>query len=108
MLPDMFKGWDVFVAESPILPESHPLYFTSPWTASCNVLLLDEKRVVCEASEEPTIRKFEEWGFDVVRVRVLSRKRWQTQTQLVVNVHHRRRGYRRALRSIVYRLHAGR
>ena len=72
MLPDMFKGWDVFVAESPILPESHPLYFTSPWTASCNVLLLDEKRVVCEASEEPTIRKFEEWGFDVVRVRVAS------------------------------------
>lgn len=66
----MFKGWDIFVAESPVLPESHPLYFTSPWTASCNVLLLDEKRVVCEASEEPTIRKFEEWGFDVVKVRV--------------------------------------
>lgn len=73
MLPDMFKGWDIFVAESPILPESHPLYFTSPWTASCNVLLLDEKRVVCEASEEPTIRKFEEWGFDVVKVRVVRR-----------------------------------
>ncbi len=69
MLPDMFKGWDIFVAESPVLPESHPLFFTSPWTASCNVLLLDEKRVVCEASEEPTIRRFEEWGFDVVKVR---------------------------------------
>ncbi|CAM9830191.1 unnamed protein product, partial [Ectocarpus sp. 4 AP-2014] len=67
-LPDMFKGWDIFVAESPVLPESHPLYFTSPWTASCNVLLLDEKRVVCEASEEPTIRKFKEWGFDVIKV----------------------------------------
>lgn len=67
----MFKGWDIFIAESPVLPETHPLYFTSPWTASCNVLLLDERRVVCEASEEPTIRAFESWGFDVVKVKIV-------------------------------------
>ncbi|CAM9120843.1 unnamed protein product [Chrysoparadoxa australica] len=67
-LPEMFKGWDVFVAETPILPESHPLYFTSPWTASCNVIMLDEQRVVVEASEEPTIKAFESWGFTTVKV----------------------------------------
>lgn len=67
-MPDMFKGWDIFVAESPTLPDTHPLYFTSPWTASCNVLLLDETRVVCEASEEPTIQAFESWGFNVIKV----------------------------------------
>lgn len=67
-LPEMFKGWDIFVAQSPILPASHPLYFTSPWTASCNVIMLDEKRVVVEASEEPTIKAFESWGFETIKV----------------------------------------
>ncbi|CAM9769053.1 unnamed protein product, partial [Sphacelaria rigidula] len=62
------KGWDVFVAQTPILPESHPLYFTSPWTASCNVIMLDQKRVVVEASEEPTIKAFESWGFETIKV----------------------------------------
>lgn len=40
-LPPMFKGWDVFVAQYPMLPEDHPLFFTSPWTASCNIIMLD-------------------------------------------------------------------
>ena len=73
-LPDMFKGWDIFIAEKPILPNDHPLFFTSPWTASANVLILgqggkgEKPRVVCEAHEEPTIKSFENWGFDVVKV----------------------------------------
>jgi glycine amidinotransferase len=40
-LPPMFKGWDIFVAQTPLLPPSHPLFFTSPWTASCNIVMLD-------------------------------------------------------------------
>lgn len=40
-LPEMFKGWDIFVAQTPLLPASHPLFFTSPWTASCNIIMLD-------------------------------------------------------------------
>jgi glycine amidinotransferase len=40
-LPAMFKGWDVFVAQTPMLSTDHPLYFTSPWTASCNIIMLD-------------------------------------------------------------------
>jgi glycine amidinotransferase len=67
-LPDMFKGWDVFMAETPLLPASHPLYFTSPWTASCNVIMLDHERVCVEAHETTTIKKFEEWGFKPVLV----------------------------------------
>eukprot|EP00953_Heterococcus_sp_UTEX-ZZ885_P042192 21464-Heterococcus_DN1.PRE.6 len=67
-LPDMFKGWEVFVAEKPVLPDSHPLFFTSPWTASCNILLIDEKRVLVEASETPTIEAFKRWGFTPIPV----------------------------------------
>jgi len=40
-LPAMFKGWDIFVAKTPMLDSSHPLFFTSPWTASCNIIMLD-------------------------------------------------------------------
>jgi glycine amidinotransferase len=73
-LPEMFKGWEIFVAEEPVLPKTHPLYFTSPWTASANVIVLgqggrgERPRVVCEASEAPTIKSFEDWGFEVVKV----------------------------------------
>jgi glycine amidinotransferase len=67
-LPPMFEGWDIFVAQTPVLPASHPLFFTSPWTASANIIMLDEERVVVEASEEPTIRAFESWGFKTVKV----------------------------------------
>ena len=67
-LPDMFKGWDIFVAQSPVLPAEHPLFFTSPWTASCNIIMLDHKRVVCEASETPTIEAFKSWGFTPIPV----------------------------------------
>lgn len=67
-LPEMFKGWEVFVAPTPQLPADHPLYFTSPWTASCNILLLDEKRVIVEAQEEGVIKAFKDWGFQPIPV----------------------------------------
>jgi glycine amidinotransferase len=40
-LPPMFRGWDIFVAQTPMLSPEHPLFFTSPWTASCNIIMLD-------------------------------------------------------------------
>ena len=46
-LPAMFRGWDVFVAKKPMLPASHPLFFTSPWTASCNIIMLDHVNTLC-------------------------------------------------------------
>ncbi len=30
---------------------------------SMNVLLLDEERVICEKSQEPTIHALKDWGF---------------------------------------------
>ena len=44
-LPPMFKGWDIFIAQTPLLAADHPLYFTSPWTASCNIIMLDHVRL---------------------------------------------------------------
>lgn len=67
-LPEMFKGWDVFVAPEPSLPADHPLYFTSPWTATCNVIVLGPDKVVVEANEPDTIAAFKSWGFEVVPV----------------------------------------
>eukprot|EP00754_Rhynchopus_humris_P044784 Rhum_TRINITY_DN4396_c0_g1::Rhum_TRINITY_DN4396_c0_g1_i1::g.14162::m.14162/K00613/GATM; glycine amidinotransferase len=67
-LPSCFKGWDVFFAPKPSLPASHPLYFTSPWTATANVLVIDSKRVIVEAHEEEAIKRFKDWGFTPVPV----------------------------------------
>lgn len=55
-LPPMFKGWDIFIAKTPILPATHPLYFTSPWVASCNLLVIDEVRRE-EGKENMNIRE---------------------------------------------------
>mmetsp|Transcript_29516 Transcript_29516/g.49413 ORF Transcript_29516/g.49413 Transcript_29516/m.49413 type:complete len:81 (+) Transcript_29516:1-243(+) len=49
-----------------MLSADHPLYFTSPWTASCNIIMLDHGRVVVEAHETETIKAFKDWGFEVV------------------------------------------
>jgi len=67
-LPAMFKGWDIFIAQTPMLDAEHPLFFTSPWTASCNIIMLDHKRVIVEAHEETTFKAFKEWGFHPIKV----------------------------------------
>ncbi|ETW09414.1 hypothetical protein H310_00023 [Aphanomyces invadans] len=67
-LPEMFKGWEVFVAPTPELPPTHPLFFTSPWTATCNVLVVRPGVVIVEAHEKPAQKLFKEWGFNVIPV----------------------------------------
>lgn len=67
-LPEMFKGWEIFIAPTPELPSDHPLYFTSPWTATCNVLVLGPGRVIVEAHEKRAQALFKEWGFEVIPV----------------------------------------
>jgi glycine amidinotransferase len=67
-LPKMFKGWEIHIAQTPMLHADHPLFFTSPWTASCNIIMLDHKRVVVEAHETNTIKAFKEWGFTPIPV----------------------------------------
>ncbi len=61
-VPELFKGWDVFHAPRPIMPDEHTLYMTSKWI-NMNILMLDEQRVVVERSDEPMIACFKEWGF---------------------------------------------
>eukprot|EP01064_Diplonema_japonicum_P023325 TRINITY_DN33764_c0_g1_i1.p1 TRINITY_DN33764_c0_g1~~TRINITY_DN33764_c0_g1_i1.p1 ORF type:complete len:383 (+),score=25.80 TRINITY_DN33764_c0_g1_i1:52-1200(+) len=67
-LPESFKDWDVFVAPKPELSADVPLYFTSPWTATANVLMLDSNRVIVEASETECIKRFKSWGFTPIPV----------------------------------------
>lgn len=67
-LPEMFKGWEVFVAPEPELSSSHPLFFTSPWTATCNVLVVRPGTVIVEAHEKAAQQAFKDWGFEVIPV----------------------------------------
>ncbi|GLE05099.1 hypothetical protein PINS_up014083 [Pythium insidiosum] len=67
-LPEMFKGWEVFVAPEPELPATHPLFFTSPWTATCNVLVVRPGTVIVEAHEKKAQQAFKDWGFEVIPV----------------------------------------
>jgi glycine amidinotransferase len=64
-VPKVFRGWDVFEAPKPIMPDDHPLYMTSKWI-NMNILMLDEERVVVERQDEPMISALKSWGFKPV------------------------------------------
>lgn len=68
---DMFKraGWKIVRAATPCTPDSHPLWMSSKWLCM-NVLMLDEKRVLCDANEIPTIKMFESLGIETVKVSI--------------------------------------
>lgn len=65
-LPAILRSWDVLVAPEPDpIPgflNAH-LSLVSKWI-SMNVFLLDEKRVIVEASQVSMQRALREWGFD--------------------------------------------
>ena len=60
--------WQVVEVPSPVIPDSHPLWMGSKWL-SMNVLMLDSKRVVVEAKEEPIHKMFEKLGIECIKVR---------------------------------------
>ena len=66
-MPEILKDsdWELLPAPRSTLPESHPAYHSFRWL-SMNMLSLDEKRVIVEESEEPTIRALESWGFEPI------------------------------------------
>ena len=66
-LPPMFDGWEILTPPMPVIPNDHPLYFTSKWV-SINVLSLDEERVVVEEQEKPLIRFLRTHGFHPIPV----------------------------------------
>lgn len=61
-VPKIFRGWDVFSAPKPIIPDEHTLYMTSKWI-NMNILMLDEQRVMVEAQDQPMINAMKKWGF---------------------------------------------
>jgi glycine amidinotransferase len=61
-VPKIFRGWDVFRAPKPIIPDDHTLYMTSKWI-NMNILSLDEKRIMVERQDEPMIAALKSWGF---------------------------------------------
>jgi glycine amidinotransferase len=60
-------GWRVVQAAPPSLPDDWPLYMSSRWLCM-NVLVLDPRRVVVEAHEEPTQALLRSLGFEVIPV----------------------------------------
>ena len=66
-LPPMLKSWDVLVAPrpDPVKGFMSRVSMCSRWT-SINVLMLDEKRVVVDASQPTLIKALKGWGFDPI------------------------------------------
>jgi glycine amidinotransferase len=68
-LPPMFRSWDVLIAPRPDPAPRVAWRFRvsqcSPWI-SINVLMLDPKRVVVEASQTTFIRALRDWGFEPI------------------------------------------
>ncbi len=61
-VPKIFRGWEIFHAPKPIIPDDHTLYMTSKWI-NMNILSLDEKRIMVERQDEPMIAALKSWGF---------------------------------------------
>jgi glycine amidinotransferase len=72
-LPKALKHWDVLIAPPPDPPTGimSKISMTSAWT-SINVLMLDERKVVVEASQPTLIRALKDWGFDPLPLPFLS------------------------------------
>ncbi|XP_077997057.1 glycine amidinotransferase, mitochondrial-like [Glandiceps talaboti] len=68
---EMFKraGWDVVHPPIPDIPDSHPLWMSSKWL-SMNVLMLDPKRVICDANEKPTMKMFQKLGIQTIPISI--------------------------------------
>jgi glycine amidinotransferase len=65
-LPSILKSWDILIAPEPVITNrgffNETAALCSMWL-SMNVLMLDEERVICERTQEPTIKALKDWGF---------------------------------------------
>ncbi len=67
-LPPILGDWDILIAPEPDPVtglKNYHLSLVSPWI-SLNVLMLDEKRVVVEASQKRMIKAMKEWGLEPI------------------------------------------
>lgn len=72
-LPPLLRRWDLLVAPrpDPVDDWMSRISMCSPWT-SINVLMLDPKRVVVDASQPTLIRALKGWGFEPLPIPFLS------------------------------------
>jgi glycine amidinotransferase len=66
-LPRVLAGWDVLVAPRPDPVRGVVASMCSDWI-SLNVLMLDEKRVICEKSQPSMIAALRGWDFEPIPV----------------------------------------
>lgn len=64
-LPKIFKSWDILIAPEPDPVSGYVLSMVSKWI-SLNVLMLDEKRVIVEESQQSMMKALRDWGFDPI------------------------------------------
>lgn len=69
-LPPLLKSWDLLVAPRPDPVRGAVASMCSDWI-SLNVLMLDEKRVVCEKNQPSMRRALADWGFEPIPVSFL-------------------------------------
>lgn len=72
-LPRVLRSWDVLIAPrpDPVNGVMSKLSMCSAWT-SINTLMLDEKRVIVDASQVSLIKALNDWGFTPIPCHFLS------------------------------------
>lgn len=72
-LPPILDRWDVLMAPrpDPVDDVMAKISMCSAWT-SINVLMLDEKRVVVDASQPTLVRALKDWGFEPMPIPFLA------------------------------------
>ncbi len=66
MLPDIFKTWDILIPPEPVNVKTASGFDVAQYWTLLNILMLDEKRVIVDSSQEPLIKAFKDWGFEPV------------------------------------------
>jgi glycine amidinotransferase len=64
-IPEAFRSWDVLVAPPPA--SAAPFLMCSSWV-NMNVLMLDERRMIVERTDEAFISAARRWGFEPIAV----------------------------------------
>lgn len=64
-LPAFVRKWDILVVPDPVINEQQASQPVSIWM-NMNVLMLDQKRIIVEQKQEPTIKALEQWGFEPI------------------------------------------
>jgi glycine amidinotransferase len=70
LLPEVFKTWDVLIAPKPDPVRGVVAPMCSEWI-SINMLMLDEKRVICEKTQPTMIKALKSWGLEPIPLEFL-------------------------------------